>query len=60
MLHQHLSPVERKLIAREGAREWAFAREREFRWLLLLGLVLAAAAMYFAVEIWLSGAVMLP
>jgi hypothetical protein len=60
MLHQQLSPVERKLIAREGSREWSFAREREFRWLIVLGSLLAAGAMYFAVQMWLSGAIMLP
>lgn len=60
MLHQHLSPVERRLIAREGSREWAFAHEKEFRWLILLGTLLAAAALYFTIELWLNGAMLLP
>jgi hypothetical protein len=60
MLHQHMTLEERRLMAREGSREWEFTHRNDFRWLLLLGALVIAVALAFALTMWISGASMLP
>lgn len=60
MLHQHMSLEERRLIAREGSREWEFTQRRDFRWLVLLGALVIALSLAFALTMWINGAQMLP
>lgn len=60
MLHQHLNSVERRLIAREGSREWDFTHGRDFRWLILLGVLVSVITLYFTFDAWLSNVRLLP